>query len=118
MLTLPVMGVILVVMEGAPHMWGITSGALAIFLALVQMGAVAMALATVCSPGLTVVLASVFVVVWGMFLQGSAYMPLDALSMGGAVPLVSLAYLLPQTLVVVALAFWAALGLLKGRAVV
>lgn len=114
---MPIVAWLMVLLSGAGHVWGMVSAGLAIGLGLVQIAAVAMAFATRCTAGLTMVLSVVFVLVWMYGLNGAAYLPLDALSMGGAVPVRTLFFLLPQAMAVVAVALWCATGLLRKRAI-
>lgn len=117
LLLLPMAVIAEVLWVHTPHWWGIMTAALMLFFALVQIAAVAMVFAIRCSAGLTTVLSIIFVVLWGICLNGSAYLQLDLLSQGGAIPLKSLGLLLPQMFAVIAVALWGAMGLLQRRSV-
>lgn len=106
-----------VLIVGVTHLWGILTGGLAIFLGLIQIAAVATAIATRCTSGLTTLLSTLFVLVWAYSLNGAAYLQLDALSMDGAISCRTLVFLLPQTIAVMGFALWGATGLLRHRAI-
>ncbi|MBQ9694458.1 MAG: hypothetical protein IJV69_06860 [Kiritimatiellae bacterium] len=86
-----------------------------IALFLIQTLLFAAALATRFSPGIftCITLLSVFLTLG--FCHGSAYLPLDLLAHGGAVPFQTLALLVPQTLACVALFGWAGIHSLRQK---
>lgn len=95
--------------------WGSLTLLPAIALFLVQVLALASALATRLSPGIftSITLFLTFLVLG--FGNGSAYLPLDLLSNGGAVPLQLLLLLLPQTLAALLLFGWAGIYSLRQK---
>ena len=102
----------------APQLhWGALTGLLAILLGLIQLGALAFALATRCGAGLTASLTLAAGLLAMVFLQGSAYFPLDALSNGGHVPLSTLLWLLPQSLCATTFLLWCGARTLHNREV-
>ncbi|MEG1480182.1 MAG: hypothetical protein RSD41_04170, partial [Kiritimatiellia bacterium] len=97
--------------------WGDLTALLAIGFALLQVTAFAAAVAVRGKPGLTVGLSVTLTGGAFLFLNGSAYLPLDALAEGGQVPLRTLLLLLPQTICATAFFLWAGIQLLNSREV-
>ncbi len=97
--------------------WGSLSALVPILLLLAQLIALASALAVKLPPGATATLTLLALLGGLRFLYASAYLPLDALSQGGAVSVGTMLYLLPQTLTFSALALWCGTQLLHRRAV-
>ncbi len=98
----------------APH-WGDLTALAAVAMLLAQVLTFAVALAVCCSPG---VLAGVTLAGLGgamIFLGVSAYLPLDALSGGGAVPMAQLLLLLPQACLASAFFLWCGVRLLAAK---
>ncbi len=102
---------------GVVH-WGALSALVAIALGVVQVAALAQALAVRCVPGLTVGLTGAVWALGMLFLQGSAYLPLDAVAQGGAVPWATLLWLLPQSVCAVVFFLWCGAEALRTREVV
>ncbi len=96
--------------------WGTLSAIVTVLLLLTQLIALATALAVKFSSGLTATLTFIALLVGLRFLYASAYLPLDALSKGGAVAPETLLLLLPQTLCFAAFALWCGTQLLHRRA--
>lgn len=100
-----------------PH-WGDLSALLAVALLLAQVVAFATALAVRLPPGPTAALTLLGLAAAMVFLGCSAYLPLDALSGGGAVAPRTLALLAPQAVCASAFFLWCGAGLLETRACV
>lgn len=105
-----------VLMLQGPH-WGDLSALAALALGVAQAGALATALAVRCPPGMTVGLTLAAVAGAMVFLNGSAYLPLDALSGGGQVPWATLGWLVPQSVCAVAFFLWCGAEALRAREV-
>lgn len=95
--------------------WGALSALVAETALLVQLAAVAAALALVAGPGVTVSLTFLLALGLMVFGGGAAFLPLDALAGGGSVPAGTLLLLLPQTCCVSVCALWVGARLLEGR---
>lgn len=98
-----------------PLQWGSLTALVAIGLAVVQVMQFALAAAVRCPPGLTVGLSLVLAACGMLFFGGAAYLPLDALAGGGAVPGRTLALLVPQTAAALLFFGWCGYRLLCGR---
>ncbi len=99
-----------------PH-WGDLTALAAIALGLAQAAALAAALSVRCPPGGTVGLTLAAAALATVFLNGSAYLPLDALASGGRVPWATLALLVPQSVCAVAFFLWCGAEALRRREV-
>ena len=97
--------------------WGSLSALAAIGLWLAQATACAAALAVFCPPGVTVGLTLAFSAVAMAFFGGSAYLPLDRLADGGAVPWRVLAALTPQSVCATVCFLWCGAQALRIREV-
>ena len=98
----------------APH-WGDLSALLAVAMLLAQLLALASALAVCCAPGLVAGLTLAALAAAMAFLGASAYLPLDALSRGGAVPAHTLLLLAPQAILASAFFLWCGVRLLAAK---
>lgn len=97
--------------------WGDLTALAAIALGLVQAVALAAALAVRCPPGMTVGLTLAVAALAMVFLNGSAYLPLDALADGGQVQWGTLGALAPQSVCAVAFFLWCGAEALRMREV-
>ena len=88
----------------------------AVAMLLAQVVALAAALAVRCAAGPTAGLSAAALAACLVFLGGVAYLPLGPLAGGGAVPLGTLAWLMPQTLCATGLFLWCGASLLNARA--
>ncbi len=98
----------------APH-WGSLTALAAAAMLLAQLLALAVALAVVCAPGLVAGLALTALAAAMVWLGASAYLPLDALSRGGAVPAADLLLLAPQALFATGFFLWCGVRLLAAK---
>ncbi len=102
--------------EGFPSVvlhWGDLSGVGILLLLLVQLVALSTAFAIKFSPGMTAALTLLLLLLGLRFAYASAYFPLDALSNGGCISLITFLYLLPQTLCLSAFALLCGTRLLR-----
>ncbi len=95
--------------------WGTLTALVAIGMALLQGLTFALMCAVVLPPGITLGGTLAAMAVHLLFLNGAAYLPLDAVAKGGALSLETLCYLTPQTLVACCLFGWVGTKLLEQR---
>ena len=114
LLAVPVWGAALLMPH--PH-WGILTALPALWMMLLQFGLLAAALAVRCTAGLTAGLTLGAWLLTVLFLNGTAFIPFDALAGGGAVSPITLLWLLPQTLAASLFFGWTGTQLLLSREV-
>lgn len=95
--------------------WGALTALAAVAMLLAQAAAFALALAVRCPPGLTAGVTLAAVAATLAYLGGAAYLPLDPLAGGGAVPVRTLLLLAPQACLATAFFLWCGVGLLNAR---
>lgn len=86
--------------------WGTLSALVAIAFLLLQLSAFALLLSLFVSTGFVAGITLALLMILFLFFNGSAFLPLDALSGGGYVPAQTLLLLLPQTLLLTLFLLW------------
>ena len=95
--------------------WGDLTALVAVAMLLAQTAALALALGVRCPPGLTAGVTLAALAVTLAYLGGAAYLPLEPLAGGGAVPARTLLLLAPQACFVTAFLLWCGMGLLDTK---